>query len=147
MCPLRTWFKISRTWVFNRDTISRNGIENFNLSNLSNFFLIKKIFLQFFESFKSLIANDFDHKSERRYFPKYSFPWSCLLNLIKLQVSSDGFMLYPAYQTLKYQSKAMNSSTYFYLFNYEGTFSYFFTLGYETRYGKYFQIRPIRRKE
>lgn len=50
-------------------------------------------------------------------------------------VSSDGFMLYPAYQTLKYQSKAMNSSTYFYLFNYEGTFSYFFTLGYETRYG------------
>ncbi|XP_012341460.2 esterase FE4-like [Apis florea] len=50
-------------------------------------------------------------------------------------VSSDGFQLYPAYRTLKHQSKVMNSSTYFYLFNYEGTFSYLFSLGYQNRYG------------
>ncbi|XP_043796963.1 juvenile hormone esterase-like [Apis laboriosa] len=50
-------------------------------------------------------------------------------------VSSDGFIFYSAYQTLKYQSKVMNSSTYFYLFNYEGTFTHLFTLGYQTRYG------------
>ncbi|XP_043603102.1 esterase FE4-like isoform X3 [Bombus pyrosoma] len=39
------------------------------------------------------------------------------------EIIGDALILWPTYETLKYQSNAMNSSTYLYVFSYEGTFS------------------------
>ncbi|XP_076756374.1 esterase FE4 [Xylocopa sonorina] len=51
------------------------------------------------------------------------------------EMVSDALFLWPAYQTLKCQSEKMNSSTYFYLFDYEGTFTSTFSSKEMTRYG------------
>ncbi|KAF3424838.1 hypothetical protein E2986_05174 [Frieseomelitta varia] len=47
----------------------------------------------------------------------------------------DALVFWPAYQTLKYQSDRMNSSTYFYLFSYEGTFTSTFDSGIPKHFG------------
>ncbi|OAD60866.1 Esterase FE4 [Eufriesea mexicana] len=51
------------------------------------------------------------------------------------QVTSDALIFWPTYQTLKYQSEIMKSSTYFFLFAYEGTFSSTFATGLPIRFG------------
>ncbi|CAL7942012.1 unnamed protein product [Xylocopa violacea] len=51
------------------------------------------------------------------------------------EMVSDALFLWPAYQTLKYQSEKMNSSAYFYLFDYEGTFTSTFSSGDTAYYG------------
>ncbi|XP_012244536.1 esterase FE4-like isoform X1 [Bombus impatiens] len=39
------------------------------------------------------------------------------------EIVGDALIVWPTYETLKYQSNVMNSSTYLYVFSYEGTFS------------------------
>ncbi|XP_031829887.2 esterase FE4 [Nomia melanderi] len=49
--------------------------------------------------------------------------------------TGDAAIVYPMYQTLTYQSAVMNSSLYFYYFDYEGTFTSTFGWGTPIRYG------------
>ncbi|XP_043516647.1 esterase FE4-like isoform X2 [Frieseomelitta varia] len=51
------------------------------------------------------------------------------------EMIGDALVFWPAYQTLKYQSDRMNSSTYFYLFSYEGTFTSTFDSGIPKHFG------------
>ena len=59
--------------------------------------------------------------------------WNFLKNITELL--SDDLVIWPAYETLKWQSDNMNSSTYFYIFEYEGTFSSTFQSGSSKHYG------------
>ncbi|XP_076683873.1 esterase FE4-like [Andrena cerasifolii] len=51
------------------------------------------------------------------------------------ELFGDNLMIWPAYETLKWQADNMNSSTYFYIFEYEGTFSSTFRSGSSKHYG------------
>lgn len=59
-----------------------------------------------------------------------------LFRKFRIQAVSDSVFLWPAYQTIRYQSELMNSSAYFYLFSYEGTFTSTFSFGLPKHYGK-----------
>ncbi|XP_071874667.1 liver carboxylesterase 1F isoform X4 [Bombus fervidus] len=52
-------------------------------------------------------------------------------NMMDYYIIGDALIVWPTYETLKYQSNVMNSSTYLYVFSYEGTFSatFSFTAG------------------
>ncbi|XP_003401619.2 esterase FE4 isoform X3 [Bombus terrestris] len=53
------------------------------------------------------------------------------------EIIGDALVVWPTYETLKYQSNLMNSSTYLYVFSYEGTFSatFAFTAGVPRHFG------------
>ncbi|XP_068985409.1 carboxylic ester hydrolase-like isoform X3 [Bombus flavifrons] len=53
------------------------------------------------------------------------------------EIIGDALVVWPTYETLKYQSNVMNSSTYLYVFSYEGTFSatFAFTEGVPRHFG------------
>ncbi|KAG7212395.1 hypothetical protein KM043_012714 [Ampulex compressa] len=51
------------------------------------------------------------------------------------EMLGDALVTWPSYQALKYQSELMNSSCYFFLFSYNGTFSHTFASGIPVRYG------------
>ncbi|XP_060829523.1 juvenile hormone esterase-like isoform X3 [Bombus pascuorum] len=53
------------------------------------------------------------------------------------EIIGDALIIWPTYETLKYQSNVMNSSIYVYVFSYEGTFSatFAFTAGVPRHFG------------
>ncbi|XP_050597151.1 esterase E4-like isoform X3 [Bombus affinis] len=53
------------------------------------------------------------------------------------EIIGDALVVWPTYETLKYQSNLMNSNTYLYVFSYEGTFSatFAFTPGVPRHFG------------
>lgn len=52
------------------------------------------------------------------------------------QMATDGLVNWSSYRALNYQAEMMNSSVYFYLFAYEGTFSSTYANGIPRRHGK-----------
>ncbi|KAK2587558.1 hypothetical protein KPH14_003687 [Odynerus spinipes] len=56
------------------------------------------------------------------------------INIIT-QVAGDGLITWPTYKAVKYQSEVMNTSLYFFLFSYGGTYSGTFKTANQIRYG------------
>ncbi|XP_071874664.1 juvenile hormone esterase isoform X2 [Bombus fervidus] len=93
-----------------------------------------KTYLSYLLEYRAMSNDTFDA------FTNFYFDDNVTLSTLRKNITEiigDALIVWPTYETLKYQSNVMNSSTYLYVFSYEGTFSatFSFTAGVPRHFG------------